>query len=46
MEIEEDMVCYVVAQVLETRQQELAIIERDINRLEAITLALRPHQLR
>ncbi|MCY3798232.1 MAG: asparagine--tRNA ligase [Chloroflexi bacterium] len=37
MDIEEGMVCYVVAQVLEQRQQELAIIERDIEKLEAIS---------
>ena len=37
MEIEEGMVCYVVAQVLEKHQRELAIIERDSDRLRAIT---------
>ena len=37
MDIEEGMVSYVVAQVLEKHQQELAIIGRDINRLKAIT---------
>ena len=36
MEIEENMVAYVVQQVLEKHQQELAIIERDIAKLEAI----------
>ncbi len=37
MEIEEGMVAYVVTQVLEKHQQELAIIERDIDKLKAIT---------
>ncbi len=36
MDIEEGMVCYVAAQVMEKRQQELALIERDIEKLEAI----------
>ncbi len=36
MDIEEGMVCYVVSQVLEQRQQELAIIERDSDKLKAI----------
>ena len=36
IEIEEGMVSYVVAQVLEKHEQELAIIERDIDRLRAI----------
>ncbi len=36
MEIEELMVAYVVEQVLEKHQSELAIIERDIHKLEAI----------
>ncbi len=37
MDIEEGMVSYVVAQVLEKHQQELEIIERDIDKLEAIS---------
>ena len=37
MDIEESMVCYVVAQVLEKRQQELDIIERNRDKLKAIT---------
>ena len=37
MEIEENMVSYVVAQVLEKHRRELAIIERDIEKLEAIS---------
>ena len=36
MEIEEGMVSYVVTQVLEKHEQELAIIERDLDRLRAI----------
>jgi len=36
MDIEEGMVCYVVSQVLEQREQELAIIERDSDKLKAI----------
>ena len=36
MDIEEGMVAYVVRQVLAKHEQELAIIGRDINRLEAI----------
>ena len=36
MEIEEAMVSYVVTQVLEKHEQELAIIERDLDRLRAI----------
>ena len=37
MEIEEGMVSYLVTQVLEKHQQELAIIERDTEKLRAIT---------
>ena len=37
MDIEEGMVCYVVEQVLEKHQQELEIIERDLDKLAAIT---------
>ena len=37
MDIEEGLVTYVVAQVLEKHPQELAIIERDEDRLRAIT---------
>ncbi len=37
MDIEEGMVCYVVEQVLEKHQRELEIIERDIDKLAAIT---------
>ena len=37
MDIEEGLVTYVVAQVLEKHTQELAIIERDVERLRAIT---------
>ena len=37
MEIEEGMVSYVVAQVLEKHRRELDIIERDMAKLEAIT---------
>ena len=37
MDIEEGLVSYVVAQVIEKHAQELAIIERDIDRLRAIT---------
>ncbi|MDE2774927.1 MAG: asparagine--tRNA ligase [Chloroflexota bacterium] len=36
MDIEEGMICYLVSQVLEQRQQELAIIERDSDKLKAI----------
>jgi len=36
MDIEEQMVSYVVEQVLEKHQQELEIIERDVSKLEAI----------
>ncbi len=36
MDIEEGLVAYVVARVLEEHPQELAIIERDIDRLKAI----------
>lgn len=37
MEVEEQMISYVVQQVLEKNQQELAILERDISILEKIT---------
>ena len=37
MDIEEGLVSAVVAQVIEKHAQELAIIERDVNRLRAIT---------
>jgi asparaginyl-tRNA synthetase len=37
MDVEEGMVCYVVEQVLAKHQLELEIIERDIDRLAAIT---------
>ncbi len=37
MAIEESLVCYVLGQVLEKRQQELAIIERDLDKLKAIS---------
>lgn len=37
MDIEEQLVAYVVEQVLEKHQQELEIIERDIDKLKAIT---------
>ena len=36
MDIEESMVCYVVEQVLAKHAQELAIIERDLDKLRAI----------
>jgi len=37
MDIQESMVCYVAGQVLEKRQQELEIIERDSDKLKAIS---------
>ena len=37
MDIEESMVCYVVEQVLAKHAQELAIIERDLDKLRAIS---------
>lgn len=37
MDIEEQLVAYVVEQVLAKHQQELAIIERDVEKLKAIT---------
>ncbi|MGJ3237482.1 MAG: asparagine--tRNA ligase [Anaerolineae bacterium] len=37
MDIEEQMIAYVVEQVLEKNPQELAVLERDINTLEKIT---------
>ena len=37
MDIEEGLVCYVVEQVLQKHQRELEIIERDLDKLAAIT---------
>jgi asparaginyl-tRNA synthetase len=37
MDLEEDMINHVVSRVLERHQPELAILERDISKLEAIT---------
>ena len=36
MQLAEDMLCFVVAEVLERRRPELEILERDISKLEAI----------
>lgn len=36
MDLEEDFVCYLVERVLEKRQTELAVLERDISKLEKI----------
>ncbi|MFT5284593.1 MAG: asparaginyl-tRNA synthetase [Planctomycetota bacterium] len=36
MQLAEDMLCFVVAQVLERRRPELELLERDISKLEAI----------
>jgi asparaginyl-tRNA synthetase len=36
MDLAEDFVCYIVAQVLKNRRAELEILERDIRKLEAI----------
>ena len=36
MQLAEDMLCYVVQHVLKTRQPELAALERDLSKLEAI----------
>jgi len=38
MTLEEQMIAYVVGQVLEKHRPELAVIERDINKLEAIQM--------
>ena len=46
MDIEEGLVSFVVAQVLKRHQKELEIIERDVDKLRAITYALCSNQLR
>ena len=36
MDLAEDMLCFIVARVLERRRPELAVLERDVSKLEAI----------
>ena len=36
MQLAEDMLCHVAAEILETKKTELAILERDLSKLEAI----------